>query len=192
MAYSLRYKDDVRRLVFLLSLGIFALSLCPADVRADGLSKSKSRFSYKDSSGRVSSVRIIRRYWKPVVHPNAKVDPRIDPRLRRAASIAQERANAHSRARCWQYVKEALLRAGAVSSYPKTAYAYEAGKELTRDYGFKKLSVRDPYAAPVGSVLVYGGRGHVEIRTKNGFVSDYSSKNRCFYPLLAVYAKYSM
>ena len=130
-----------------------------------------------------------------VVHPNASVDPRIDPRLRRAASIAQERSNAHTKARCWRYVKEALLQAGAVSSYPKTAYACEAGQELVRDYGFKRLPIRDPYAAPVGAVIVYGrgsgGAGHVELRTKDGFVSDYHSKNKCFYPLLAVYGKFS-
>jgi hypothetical protein len=49
--------------------------------------------------------------------------------------------------------------------------------------------------APVGAVLVYShgtsGYGHVEIRTKNGFVSDYFSKNRCKYPLIAAYVKYS-
>jgi hypothetical protein len=179
-------------LLFLSFLSVCLLSLCPGELRADGLAKSKSHFFYKEGSGRFGSVRIIRHYWRQTVHPNAKIDPRIDPRLRRAASIAQERANARSRARCWQYVKRALVSAGAVSSYPKTAYAYEAGRELTRDYGFKKLSVRDPYAAPLGAVLVYGGRGHVEIRTKTGFVSDYHSKNRCFYPLLAVYGKYSL
>ncbi len=61
-----------------------------------------------------------------------------------------------------------------------------------RDYGFKKLPVHDPYKAPLGAVLVYGnkGRGHVEIRTKDGFVSDYHSKNACYYRLLAVYAKF--
>jgi hypothetical protein len=161
-------------------------------VRGEGLASSKSKFYYKSSSGQVGSARIVRRYWgTPIVHPFAKVDLRIDPKLRRAATIAQERANARSRARCWQYVKEALLKSGAVGSYPKTAYAYQAGEELTRNYGFKKISVRDPYAAPLGAVLVYGGRGHVEIRTKNGFVSDYHSKNRCFYRLLGVYAKYS-
>ena len=92
-------------------------------------------------------------------------------------------------------MKEALVASGAVSSYPKTAYACQAGDELSRSYGFTKLSVRDPYAAPVGAVIVYGrgsgGAGHVEIRTKNGFVSDYHSKSRCFYPVLAVYAKFS-
>jgi hypothetical protein len=149
---------------------------------------------YKDRSGKVTSVRIIRRFWKkPIVHAFAHVDPRIDPKLLRAASIAEERASARSHLRCWQYVKEALVAAGAVSSYPKTACAAEAGQELASTFGFRQLSIRDPYAAPIGTVLVYGNRdrGHVEIRTKDGFVSDYHSKNRCFYPLIAVYGKFS-
>jgi len=119
----------------------------------------------------------------------------MDPRLRGAATIAQERANARSKARCWRYVKEALFAAGAVSSYPKTSYACDAGEELVRSYGFKKLPMRDPYAAPLGAVIVYGkgsgGAGHVELRTKNGFVSDYRSKNKCFYPVRAIYGKFS-
>ena len=171
---------------------LLAASLLAGTAQGEGLADSKSEFYYKSPAGKVGAARIIHRYyWKPIVHPFAKVDLRIDPRLRRAATIAQERANARSKARCWQYVKEALLKSGAVSSYPKTAYAYQAGTELTRDYGFKKLSVRDPYLAPLGAVLVYGGRGHVEIRTKDGFVSDYHTKNRCFYPLIAIYAKYT-
>ncbi len=139
-------------------------------------------------------MRIIRHYWlRPIVHPFAKIDPRFDPKLRRAATLAEERATAQSRAHCWHYVKEALVSAGVINSYPKTAYAAEAGEELVRDYGFRRLSIRDPYAAPLGAVLVYGDRtrGHVEIRTKDGFVSDYHSKYRCFYPLVAVYGKFS-
>jgi hypothetical protein len=175
----------VAKVVFGLVCGFLANRL-----HAEGLVQSQSNFYYKDTSGKTTGVRIIRRYWGvPIVHPFAKIDPRIDPKLRRAATIAEERANAHSRAQCWHYVKEALVASGVISSYPKSAYAYEAGEELTRVYGFKKLPVRDPYAAPLGAVLVYGGRGHVEIRTKDGFVSDYHSKNRCFYPLLAVYGK---
>jgi len=170
------------------------LAICVNEIRASGLSDSKSRFVYKDHSGKLTSVRIIRHYWKkPIAHAFAHVDPRIDPKLMRAASIAEERANARSHFRCWQYVKEALIAAGAIKSYPSTAYAANAGKELVSRFGFRQLSVRDPYAAPVGAVLVYGNRyrGHVEIRTKDGFVSDYHSKNRCFYPLLAVYGKFS-
>jgi hypothetical protein len=62
---------------------------------------------------------------------------------------------------------------------------------LVRKYGFTRLSVRNPYAAPLGAVLVYanGRMGHVEIRTRNGFASDYHSNNACFYHLIAAYAK---
>jgi len=100
-----------------------------------------------------------------------------DARMIRAAEIAAERAKKHSTSYCWRYVKVALLEAGAVKSYPGTPYAKHAAEELPKDFGFKKLAVRDPLKAPLGSVLVYGGRdaGHVEIRTRNGFVSDYFS-----------------
>ena len=138
----------------------------------------------RTATGKTVSAPIIEHYQKDrIVHPMAKIDPRLDPKLSRAATIADERAHAHSKSRCWRYVKEALVASGAVSSYPKTSLAKEAGDELVRDYGFKKLPIRDPYSAPVGSVLVYfKGRnrpGHVEIRTKNGFVSDFRSKDAC-------------
>lgn len=124
--------------------------------------------------------------------PLAKIDPKLDPTLARAATIAQERANAHSKSRCWRYVKQALLAAGAVDSYPKTALAKQAGDELVHNYGFKKLPVSNPYAAPVGAVLVYtakGGAGHVEIRTKTGFVSDFRAKTPSKRKLIGIYAK---
>lgn len=176
----------------LLFAGCLALS--SNSLRGEGLNNSKSHFVYKEKSGKVSSVRIVRRYWtRKIVHPFAYVDPRIDPKLLRAASIAQERASARTHYRCWQYVKQALVAAGVVGSYPTTAYAAEAGQELAQKYGFQRLSITDPYKAPLGSILVYGNRsrGHVEIRTKDGFVSDYHSKNRCYYPLIAVYGKFS-
>jgi len=160
--------------------------------RAATVDLSSTRFYYRDFSGQPTSARIVRHYWRrQIVHPLAHVDPRINPKLMRAATIAQERSNAQSKGRCWHYVKEALLASGAVSSYPKTAFAAEAGNELVHSYGFTKLAIHDPYSAPVGSVLVYGNvpHGHVEIRTKDGFVSDYHSKNACYYPLVAVYAK---
>ncbi len=142
-----------------------------------------------------SGVRIVRYYSRPVVHANAPVDPRLSPALRRAVSIAEGRASARTRGRCWQYVKEALVAAHAVPTYPKTACACDAGEELVRDFGFKRLPIHDPYAAPLGAVIVYGrgsrGAGHVELRAKTGFVSDYRSKWKCYYPLLAVYGKFS-
>jgi hypothetical protein len=178
---------------FLIALG--ALLISGHCVKADGLVRSRTHFYYNNASGEVGSARIVRRYYQPVVHPSAKVDPRLDSRLRKAATFAQERAHAKTKARCWRYVKQALVAAGVVNSYPKTNYAFQAGEELVRDYGFRKLPMRDPYSAPVGAVIVYGkgsgGAGHVEIRTKDGFVSDYHSKNRCYYPVLAVYGKFS-
>lgn len=186
---------SVRRFFLLVFFCGFGLALSTADVWAEGLAPSTSRFYYQTTSGATGSARIIRRYWRvPVVHPDARVDSRLDPRLSRAASIAQERANARSKARCWRYVKEALIAAGVINSYPKTNYASQAGEELVRDYGFKRLPVRDQFAAPIGSVLVFGhgSTGHVVIRTKTGFVSDYWTKNRCKYPLVAVYGKFAL
>jgi hypothetical protein len=154
---------------------------------------SFSRFSYKTSEGRKESVPVITEYYpKQIVYPLAKIDRHIDRKLMQAASIAEERAHAHSRSRCWHYVKDALLASGVIDSRPKTALAKEAARELVSNYGFKRLSVKDPFAAPVGSVLVYGGKraaGHVEIRTRDGFVSDFRSKTPSPRPLLGVFAK---
>jgi hypothetical protein len=154
---------------------------------------TKSKFVFKDENGKTQSAEILTKYQpKKIVSTLAKVDRTVDPKLMRAATIAQERAHAHSRSMCWRSVKEALFASGAVSSYPKTAYAKEAGQELVSSYGFRKLPVRDPYKAPVGSVLVYGASraaGHVEIRTRDGFVSDFRSRIPSRRPLVGVYTK---
>lgn len=178
----------MRRVLVLTILCAGGLSL-----RAEGLQRSTEKFVYKDASGNVTAIKVIHHYWtKPIVHPFAKIDPRLDPKLAHAATLAEERSNAHSKGACWHYVKHALFSSGIINSYPKTAYAAEAGDELMRSYGFKRMPIRDPYAAPIGAVLVYGNRnhGHVEIRTKTGFVSDYESKYHCSYPLIAVYGKF--
>ena len=114
-----------------------------------------------------------------------------DARMIRAAQIAQERAEPQKTWYCWRYVKNALLAAGVVSSRPTTAWARQAGDELCRKYGFVKLAIRDPRKAPVGAVIVYGGgdAGHVELRTKQGYVSDFVSPTPYPRPLLGVYVK---
>lgn len=116
---------------------------------------------------------------------------RYDKRMVRAAEIAAARARAHSTSRCWRYVKTALLASNVIDSYPKTAYAKQAGSELQKAYGFKKIKVSDPFKAPLGAVLVYGGRGagHVELRTPAGFVSDFASLKPSRRPLIGVYVK---
>ena len=184
----------MQRFLFLAFLTASALAITTRDVQSAGLAPSRSRFYYSNFDGTVGSARIMRHYWHiSESHPDAAVDSRLDPRLRHAATIAQERANAHSKARCWRAVKEALVASGVINSYPKTPYATQAGEELVRNYGFTRLPVRDQFAAPIGSVLVFGHGtvGHVSIRTKSGFVSDYWTKNRCKYPLVAVYGKFS-
>ena len=153
----------------------------------------RSSFSFRSSQGKKESVPVITDYYpKRIVYPYAKIDRRIDNRLVQAATVAQERAHAHSRSRCWHYVKDALLASGAIDSRPKTELARDAASELVTNYGFKRLSISDPFAAPVGSVLVYGTArsvGHVEIRTKDGFVSDFRSPTPSRRPLVGVYAK---
>ncbi len=161
--------------------------------QGQAVASAKSRFVFKDADGKTDSAEVVTKYApKKIVRSFAKMDGSVDSKLRRAASIAEERAHAHSREQCWHYVKQALLASGAVNSYPQTAYAKEAATELVSTYGFKKLPVRDPYKAPVGSVLVYGaskGAGHVEIRTKSGFASDFRSKIPSPRPLIGVYTK---
>jgi hypothetical protein len=152
-----------------------------------------SRFSFRSPQGKKESVPVITDYYpKQIAYPYAKIDRRIDNRLVQAATLAQERAHAHSRSRCWHYVKDALLASGVIDSRPKTSLARDAASELVNNYGFKRLSISDPFAAPLGSVLVYGTArsvGHVEIRTKDGFVSDFRSQIPSRRPLMGVYAK---
>jgi len=152
-----------------------------------------AHYSYKTPDGKKESAPVITQYYpKRIVYPFAKIDRHIDGKLMQAATIAQERAHAHSRSMCWHYVKEALLASGVIDSRPKSELAKDAAQDLVNNYGFKKLAVKDPFAAPVGSVLVYGANraaGHVEIRTNDGFVSDFCSKTPSPRPLLGVYAK---
>ena len=114
-----------------------------------------------------------------------------DKRMVHAAEIAAARARAHSTSRCWQYVKDALLAAKIIETRPTTGYAKQAAAELTTSYGFRRLKETNPYKAPLGSVLVYGGKGagHVELRTQLGFVSDFVSVKPSPRPLIGIYVK---
>ena len=177
-----------------VSLASFILLALSCAAQASETSQSETRFVYKDKkTGKVASAPVIEGYHEGrIVYPLAKVDPRLDKRMIRAASIAQERSHAHSKSRCWHYVKEALFASGAVATRPKSVLAKQAGDELVLSFGFKKLPIKDPYKAPIGAVLVYGSRraaGHVEIRTKTGFVSDFRNKKPSRRPLIGIYAK---
>jgi hypothetical protein len=188
----------VRRFHFLLSLFLVCSAFALTNSHAAGQDKSVTRFVFTNAQGKVESAKVITSYTGKSRFPFAAFHfaryAQLDPTLVRAATIADERANAHSKSRCWHYVKEALVASGAVPSYPKTEYACQAGDELVRSFGWVELSVRDPYQAPVGSVLVYGsGRsaGHVEIRTPTGFVSDFRATTPSRRPLIGIFAKIS-
>ncbi|MDD5351206.1 MAG: hypothetical protein PHQ12_13430 [Chthoniobacteraceae bacterium] len=120
------------------------------------------------------------------------VSHRYDPRMIRAAEIAAARAEGtRPKWHCWRSVKDALLAAGVVSSRPVSPWAKQAGDELCARYGFTKIAVSNPFHAPVGAVIVYGGAdaGHVELRTSSGFVSDFHSPTPYPRPLIGVYVK---
>src|SRR6266849_2203794 len=76
----------------------------------------KSPFIFKDADGKTDSAEVVTKYApKKIVHPFAKTDSSVDSKLRRAATIAEERAHAQSREQCWHYVKGAFsLRARSV------------------------------------------------------------------------------
>src|SRR4030095_5511998 len=182
----------MRKITPYLILGLCCVAFCPRPAAALKFSAPKPKFGFTDAAGKKQSIEIVEKYYpKKIVQPFGS-DSKIDPKLRRAATIAEERARAHSLSKCWHYVKEALVAAGVVKPRPQTTLAKQAGQELVNNYGFKKLPVTDPYQAPVGAVLVYGAKraaGHVEIRTENGFASDFRSKTPSRRPLLGIFAK---
>ena len=55
---------------------------------------------------------------------------------------------------------------------------------LRKHGGLDDLEVVNDHPMPSAT------EGHVVIRTKTGFVSDYWTSNRCKYPLVAVYGKF--
>lgn len=114
-----------------------------------------------------------------------------DKRMLAAAEIASARASRSPKYLCWRHVKVALLRANVIDSYPKTVYAKQAAGELQASFGFRKLPLKDPYQAPKGAVLVYGGSGpgHIEFRSEKGFVSDFVSLRPSHLPLIGIYVK---
>jgi len=114
-----------------------------------------------------------------------------DEQMIQAGEIAELNARSKSRRHCWRAVKDAMIAANVLEDRPSTKYAKQAAEELEAKYGFKKLDVGDPFEAPIGSVLVYGGRGagHIEIRTADGFVSDFVSDHPSNRPLIGVYVR---
>src|SRR5947199_8196224 len=74
-----------------------------------------AHYSYKTPEGKKESVAVITQYYpKQIVYAFATIDRRIDGKLKRAATIAQERAHAHCRSVCSHYVTKASLASCAI------------------------------------------------------------------------------
>lgn len=116
--------------------------------------------------------------------------PRPGAAVRAAAAIARRSVRARSAGLCYRYVKRALLAGGAVDHYLGGVAACEAGPLLEREgfvdiLGLAGAGIASPYDAPTGAVIVYKATatatdrnriyGHIEIRTDDGFASDYFS-----------------
>src|SRR5437660_6900442 len=115
-------------------------AFCPRPALALVFSAPNPKFAYTDASGKKQSAEVVDKYYpKKIVEPFAKTDSQIDPKLRRAATIAEERAHAHSLSKCWHFVEEALVAAGVVKSRPQTTVEKHAGQVLVNDYVMKKL-----------------------------------------------------
>ena len=205
LLHNLNYLTTIIKRISAIVI-LFTLATASAEAKTKPLSRARS--SKTKSSRTAANVKKTNTKTDSESLYEAKAAKKIDPsqlsffgpqaskfrydnRMVHAAELAAARAHAHSSGSCWHYVKDALLSAGLVDSRPKTAYAKEAGSELSGNYGFTKIRVYDPYKAPLGSVLVYGGRGagHVEFRTKTGFVSDFTSPTPSKRPLIGVYIK---
>jgi hypothetical protein len=179
--------------------GVASAGWAPWGATAGGTFDSPSYAHHRSLSAGIPAIPAS--HGTPTIHaiPAIPDEPRIvsrngdiDPVMYKAASIAEQRALPHGILRCWHYVKEALVAAGSVSSYPQTVYAKDAGHELVERYGFVRLPVRSPERAPVGAVCVYsgcGGAGHVEIRTARGFASDYLCSRPAALPFLGAYTR---
>src|SRR5437868_14500951 len=119
-----------------ITLTIFGCAtFCPRPALALVFSAPNPKFVYTDASGKKQSAQVVDKYYpKKIVEPFAKADSNIDPRLRRAATIDESRAHAHSLSQRWHRVKEALVAAGVVKSRPQTSLAKHAGQALANNY----------------------------------------------------------
>jgi len=102
-------------------------------------------------------------------------------------SVAGSKPSSRSDGRCAMYVSLALHQAGCHQPGKpeiRSGSAHNLGPSLAAN-GFRNLmaggslpSGRNLQSLPPGAVLVYSGgeHGHVEIRSKNGFISDYFSQ----------------
>ena len=80
------------KLLTLTFVIVGSAAICPHPVMALRFSAPTPKFNYTDAAGKKQSVDVVDKYYpKKIVQPIAKDDAQIDPKLRRAATIAEER-----------------------------------------------------------------------------------------------------
>ena len=154
-----------------------------------------SKFVFKDASGKATSVDVIQSYQSTKIgRPFATADRQasIQNRCGAAAPIAEERAHAHS-----SMATPARSKGGP----PCIRRDQLPPEDRIRERGGSGISQQLwlPKAAGERSVSSAGGfgpvdnanraAGHVEIRTNNGFVSDFRLETPSRRPLLGVFVK---
>ena len=78
------------RLIAISACGLFFATAAHGQM----VESAKGKFIFKDANGKTDSAEIVTTYQpKKIVHPFAKLEHSIDPKLMRAATIAQERAH---------------------------------------------------------------------------------------------------
>lgn len=105
-------------------------------------------------------------------------------RVKNAIGYLQKVAKTGPAGFCFRYIKAGLVFAGLVKEYPGEEAAKNAGPQLLKNNFINLLSmpsfrkkIKSPFDAPEGAILVYHGYpyGHIEMRTADGFISDYFS-----------------
>ncbi len=106
-------------------------------------------------------------------------------RVQNAIEYLQKVAKTGPAGFCFRYIKAGLVFAGLVKEYPGEEAAKNAGPQLLKNNFINLLSlpsfrkkIKSPFDAPEGAILVYHGYpyGHIEMRTADGFISDYFSQ----------------
>jgi hypothetical protein len=110
-----------------------------------------------------------------------------------AGSIAIDRCPGTT-GMCLRAVRIAVQKAKGMPLKGDVLYAKDFGPVLVEKYKAKPLPIRDPKKAPIGAIIVYDSAaksknpaGHVEIKTKIGYVSDHISKQPYPGPVKGIY-----
>jgi LysM repeat protein len=152
-------------------------SAAPAKVAAEPLAGRPTVNEQRDEQSQHPIANVV------ATAPNDKISA--------AIAYAMKHKEKHSVHLCLKYVKRALFATKNIRTYPGIIAAKDFGPFLSKE-AFKNLLITNPgtnlNTAPVGAVIIYRpvemqeykGKtvyGHIEIKTENGYVSDYFTED---------------